>query len=138
MEGFVPVAKYGSRQALCDEELGSVDDVRYICTPWALPFEDAGGAKGTAGSAAEAMSTSGTAADVYPVIFLAAEAYGLVPLKGTKEYGGAIKPTVVHPKPAQSDPLGQRGSVGWKCYFDALILNDLWLVRAEVAAPQNP
>lgn len=138
MEGFVPVAKYGSRMALCDEELGSVDDVRYICTPWALPFADAGGAKGTAGAADEAMSTTGTSADVYPVIYLAEEAYGVVALKGTKDYGGAIKPTVVNPKPTSSDPLGQRGSVGWKCYFDALILNDLWMVRAEVAAPQNP
>ncbi|WNO60441.1 N4-gp56 family major capsid protein [Rheinheimera sp. MMS21-TC3] len=138
MEGFVPVAKYGTRQALCDEELGSVDDVRYILTPWAAPFADAGGAKGTAGAVDEAMSTTGTNADVYPVLFFAEEAFGVVALKGTPAYGGAIKPTVVHPKPTSSDPLGQRGSVGWKTYYDALILNDLWMVRAEVAAPQNP
>lgn len=132
MDGFVPVAKYGTRQALCDEELGSVDDVRYIVTPWAVPFADAGGAKGT--GVAEAMSTTGTSADVYPVLFFAEDAFGVVALKGTPAYGGAIKPSVVHPKPTDSDPLGQRGSVGWKTYFDALILNDLWMVRAEVAA----
>ncbi len=40
---------------------------------------------------------------------------------------------VVNPKPAAGDPLAQRGSVGWKAMQTAIILNDLWMARAEVA-----
>ncbi len=142
MEGFVPVAKYGSRQAICDEELGSVDDVRYIVTPWATPFANAGAAKGS--GATECMSTGGTSADVYPAIFFGEEAFAALSIKAGKEGGkaspgaGGIRPMVVQPKAAAGDPLGQRGSVGWKTYFQALICNEQWLVRGEFAAPANP
>jgi len=144
MEGFVPVAKYGSRQPICDEELGSVDDVRYILTPWATPFANAGAAKGTAGSPTECMSTGGTNADVYPAVFFGEESFAALSIKAGKEGGkaspgaGGIRPMVVQPKAAAGDPLGQRGSVGWKTFFQALILNEQWLVRGEFAAPANP
>nr|DAV09133.1 MAG TPA: major capsid protein [Caudoviricetes sp.] len=142
MEGFVPVAKYGSRQAICDEELGCVDDVRYIVTPWATPFANAGAAKGS--GATECMSTGGTTADVYPAIFFGEESFAALSIKAGKEGGkaspgaGGIRPMVVQPKAAAGDPLGQRGSVGWKTYFQALICNEQWLVRGEFAAPANP
>ena len=144
MEGFTPVAQYGKRDAICDEELGSVDDVRYICTPWALPIVNAGGAKGTAGSATECMSTGGTSADVYPALFFGEDAFGALSIKANKQGGkmvpsaASIMPQVVNPKASASDPLGQRGSVGWKTYFQAKILNELWLIRGEFAAPKNP
>ncbi|RME56464.1 N4-gp56 family major capsid protein, partial [Candidatus Parcubacteria bacterium] len=55
----------------------------------------------------------------------------LVPLKGEN----AIKPTVVNPdQVSKSDPLGQRGYVGWKSYFAAAILNEAWCYRVECAA----
>jgi N4-gp56 family major capsid protein len=41
---------------------------------------------------------------------------------------------VVNPKPAPGDPLGQRGSVGWKAWTGCVILNDAWMARLEVAA----
>jgi N4-gp56 family major capsid protein len=41
---------------------------------------------------------------------------------------------VVNPKPAPGDPLAQRGTVGWKAWQAAVILNDAWMARAEVAA----
>ena len=75
-------------------------------------------------------STSGTLADVYPIIYIARDAYGIVPLKGKD----SITPMVVNPKPAAGDPLAQRGTVGWKAWQSALILQDAFLVRAEVAA----
>ena len=47
----------------------------------------------------------------------------------------AIKPTVINPGTIdKSDPLGQRGYVGWKTYFNAVRLNETWLARLEVAA----
>jgi N4-gp56 family major capsid protein len=123
--GFVPVAEYGSRRALCPEELGTVENVRIILTPLLSAFADAGDTTTTM------VSTSGTKADVYPLIVTGKEAYGLVPLKGE----GAITPTVLNPgTPSKSDPLGQRGYVGWKTYYAAVRLNETWMVRIETGS----
>lgn len=128
LPSFLPVAQYGQRTPLCAQEIGSVENVRYVLSADLAPIADAGGA--FAGSGTNMLTTSGTSADVYPVLFFGKEAFGVVPLKGA----GSITPTVVNPKPSPSDPLGQRGSVGWKAYFTALILNDNWMARLEVAA----
>lgn len=123
--GFTPVANYGSRQPLCPEEVGSVESVRFILSPTLAPIANAGGAKGTM------KSTGGTSADVYPIIFIGQDAFGVVPLKGS----GAITPSVINPGTIdKSDPLGQRGFVGWKTWFAAVRLNETWIARLEVAA----
>jgi N4-gp56 family major capsid protein len=123
LDGFIHLADYGSRKPLCPEEIGSCENVRFIMTPLLTPFADSGAAAGTM------VSTTGTSADVYPVVIIAKHAYGLVPLKGAK----AITPTVLNPgTPSKSDPLGQRGYVGWKSYFAATILNESWMTRLEV------
>lgn len=124
--GFIPVADYGSRMPLCPEEIGTVESTRFVLSPVLTPFADAGGAAGET-----VLSTTGTSADVYPLITFAREAFGLVALKG--KY--AIQPSVINPGViSKSDPLGQRGYVGWKTYFNALILNEAWMIRTEVAA----
>lgn len=126
LNGFVPVAKYAQRQPISEYELGSVDDVRYITSPDLAPWSDAGGAAGSS-----VVTTSGTSADVYPILFLAQDAYGLCPLKGSE----SVHPTVLNPgTPSKSDPLGQRGYVGWKAWFNAVRLNETWMSRLEVAA----
>jgi len=104
-----------------ESEIGKVEDVRYLTSTVFTPWEDAGGAKGTM------ISTTGTSADVYPVLFLARDAYGLIPLKGRS----SITPSVVNPSPSESDPLGQRGHIGWKSYSATVILNDAYMVRLE-------
>lgn len=125
LPGFVPVSQYGSMKPICAEEFGTVEDVRFITSPELEQFADAG----AAGSGV--LSTTGSVADVYPVVIVAKEAYGLVPLKGM----GAITPSVLNPGQIdKSDPLGQRGYVGWKAYFAALILNQTWMSRIECAA----
>lgn len=127
MPGFVPVEKYGTQQAL-PGEIGAVEEVRYCASSLYTPFEDAGGAY--AGSGTDMISTSGTNADVYPVIYLAQHAIGVVPLKGKK----SITPMVLNPNtPRGGDQLGQRGSVGWKTMYAAVILNDAWMHRVECA-----
>lgn len=129
LQGFTPLALYGSRKALCVQELGSVENVRYITSQELVAFPDAGGTFN--GSGTSMVTTTGTSADVYPIIFIGKDSYGLVPLKGM----GAITPVVINPdKIDKSDPLGQRGYVGYKTYFVALILNQTWLVRHESAA----
>lgn len=124
LAGFTPVASYGSRQPLCPEELGSVETVRFITSPLLTPWADGGGAKGTM------KSTTGVNADVYPVIVIGKNSYGHVPLKGKE----AIVPKVVNPDNAdKTDPLGQWGFVSWKMWDASVILNQLWMIRLEVA-----
>lgn len=133
MPGFVPVAEYGSRQPICAEEVGSVEDVRYICSPLFGPETDAGGTN------ASMKSTTGTNVDVYSVLYLAQHAFGAVALKGSKAFGGSIKPMLRNPgSPTDTDPLGQLGSVAWKTWYVAKILNDSWMVRAEIAVEKDP
>lgn len=132
MPGFVPVENYGSGMTPYETEIGKVEDVRYIYSTIFEPWADGGGAY--AGSGTAMLSTTGTLSDVYPILFLAKNAYGIVPLKGAN----AITPMVVNPKPSDSDPLAQRGHVAWKSMQKAVILNDAWMVRVEVAVTANP
>lgn len=126
LPGFVPVSQYGSRQTICPQEFGSVENVRFITTTIATPFADAGGLDGDA-----VLSTSGTNADVYPVLIFGEDAYGTVALKGKD----AAEILVRNPgKPENGNELGQRGSVGWKGWHVAARLNEAWMVRLEVAA----
>lgn len=127
MTGFIPTKQYGSVQPF-ENEIGAVERVRYLSSTVFAPFTDVGGAK--AGSGTTMRSTSGTLSDVYPILFIARDAYGIVPLKGKD----SLTPMVVNPKPAPGDPLAQRGTVGWKAYQAAVILNDAWMARCEVAA----
>lgn len=136
-KGFTPISEYGQRKPICPEEVGSIEDHRIIASPLFNPWINAGGGKGT--GANEAISTGGTSADIYPVLIMGQHAFGHIALKGNKEAGGAIKPMVRNPgTPSHGDEMGQNGSVAWKTYYTAKILNDLWMVRIEVAALLNP
>lgn len=123
MTGFVPTKQYGTVTPW-ENEIGSVESVRYLQSTIFAPFTDAGG------DANGMRSTGGTFADVYPVLFLGRDAFGIVPLKGKD----SLVPMVVNPKPAPGDPLGQRGTVGWKAMTTCVILNDAWMARLEVAS----
>lgn len=123
LTGFVPAEKYGSMTPW-ENELGKCEDVRYVSSTIFEPWADAGGAKGAM------LSTTGTNADVYPVLFVGRDAYAIIALKGMF----ALTPMVVNPKPSDSDPLAQRGHVGWKAMQTCVILNDAWQVRLEVGA----
>lgn len=123
LAGFTPAEKYGSITPF-ENELGKVEDVRYLTSTIFEPWLNAGGAAGTM------LTSAGVSADVYPVLYLSANAYGIVALKGMF----AVTPMVVNPKPSDSDPLAQRGHVSWKALQACVILNDAWMVRGEVAA----
>ncbi len=123
ISGFVPVAQYGSRQALCPEEVGAIDDVRFVCSPLFAPWTGQGASVGATGLKGSSNI------DVYPVLVTAKEAFGCTPLKGMQS--SEIK--VLRPGEARGgDPLGQRGSVGWKAWFQGVRLNESWMRRIEV------
>lgn len=131
LPGFTPVAEYGSRKPISEHELGTVEGVRFLCSPDLDPFVDAGAAK--AGSGTTMVSTAGTNADVYPVLFIGKEAYGIVPLRGQ----GSVSPSIIPVgQKTKDDPLGQRGYVGWKAWHTAVILNQVWMARLEVAVTE--
>lgn len=124
LAGFTPVAQYGSRSTIHENELGTVENVRFVLSPDLDSIADAGGAKGAM------VSTTGTSADVYPVLFFGREAFATVPLRGQ----GAVEPTILRPGvKTKDDPLGQRGYIGWKSYHACVILNQAWMGRLEVA-----
>ncbi len=125
MTGFIDIKDYGPAVKPFEGEIGSVGQVRYLISNIFTSYADGGGAAGSM------VSTSGTSADVYPVIYMGRDFWAGVALKG--QY--AITPSVLNPgQPRGGDPLGQRGSVGWKTMQGALILNDFFGAVAEVAA----
>jgi len=126
MSGFKDAVDYGAKVPVDSFEIGSVEDVRYIRSTIFESFADGGGNKGNM------VSTTGVKADVYPIIYLGAHFAASVPLKGK---GAVTAPIVRNPGTiSDSDKLGQRGHVGWKAYFGAIILNQLFGARLECAA----
>jgi N4-gp56 family major capsid protein len=82
------------------------------------------------GTVVLSTTPSNNQADVYPIIIVGMDAYGIVPLRGEE----SIVPMIVNPgRPSDSDPLGQRGHAAWKTMQNIVILNDLWMLRLEVA-----
>jgi len=128
VSGFVRTADYPEPQKAQMYEVGSVDEFRIFCTTMFSAWADGGGTTTTM------ISTTGTSADVYPIICLAPDAWATVPLRG-KNSGNIA---VVNPKPASGDPLGQRGTLGWKFWHAAVILNDDLMDRIETAATDTP
>lgn len=123
MTGYINPKNYGT-ETPWENEVGSVEKVRYLASTLFAPVADGGGDK------LAMRSTTGTKADVYLILYLARDAFGIVPLKGKD----SLTPMVVNPKPAPGDALGQRGTVGWKAMTTCLILQDAYMYRLEVAA----
>jgi N4-gp56 family major capsid protein len=123
IDGFISVRHYAQGKAF-EGEIGTVEDVRFISSTVFTAFPDAGGDKLTM------LSTTGTKADVYPLIFLGKNAFSVIPLRNSN----TAQMYVVYPKATESDPLAQRGTVGYKFYHASIITNDYALCRGEVAA----
>lgn len=124
ISSFVPAEKYGTMTPF-EGEIGKIEDCRYIMSTIIEPWADAGDTASTN----SVLTTSGTQSDVYPMLYFARDAYGIVAFKGAN----AMTPLVVNPKASDSDPLAQRGHVGWKGYSATIILNDFWMARVEAA-----
>lgn len=119
--GYTPVAEYGSRKPLHENEIGSFESFRFIASPELVPYANAGGAAATYTT----METSGgTGINVYPVIVTGQEAYGTVALRGANAFDLSVIPVGTKDK---SDPLGQRGYVGAKFYASSAVLNQQWM-----------
>lgn len=124
LPGFVPVAKYGTRNAINEYELGTVERFRFICSPELAPYQDSGAAVGATGC----LSTTGSLLDVYPFIVMGDQGAFDVALRGSKSFDMSIIP---HTQKDKSDILGQRGYVGASFWSAALVANNGWMAVAE-------
>ena len=138
IDGFIPVEKYGSLSPW-DNEIGAVGAIRFIEEDLVEPWKDAGG--DVSGTTPQ-LSTSGSKCDVYPLLVFGRDAYADVPLKGYSVKNADNKGNMVVPVriivlkpdvPRGGDPLGQRGSVGYKLFYACGILNDPYIFRVEAA-----
>ena len=129
LPGFKTVAEYGQRKIISDREIGSVENFRVLLSADLAPIANGGGAK--AGSGTTMVSTAGTSSDIYPILCFGKEAWGKVPLRGVNATDLLIRKVG---SVDSGDPLAQRGTVGWKGWHGAVILNQLWMGRLECAA----
>lgn len=126
LPGFVPVEEYGSFTPAHAEEIGKFEQFRILSSPHFRSWADSGGAYGSS-----VLSTGSSLADVYPVIIIATDAWGQVPLKGHN----SISPTYLPARQKNhANPSGQFGYVGADFFYNSLRLNENWMLRVEVAA----
>jgi len=127
LPNFVPVAKYASRAAINENEIGSCERFRFIVSPELAAYPDAGASVGST----DLYSTTGSTIDVYPMIVVGADGAFDVALRGEK----AVDPThIPHTQKDKSDPLGQRGYVGVTFWSAVLVANNGWMAVAEVGS----
>ncbi len=119
--GFVRIQNYGTFKPLCESEIGSFENIRFVSSTLYTALANAG-------SATLSGMLGGTNTDVYQSVVVGKESYASVNLAAS---GSGLTPIVVNPKPSDSDPMGQRGHVAFKMYAAAAILNDAWMTRIE-------
>lgn len=111
--GWVPVEKYSSSMKVMENEVGKLNDVRFIESTNTKIFSGAGA----------------SSIDVYATLIMGMDAYGITCISGE-----AVR-NIIHPigSGGTADPLDQRATSGWKITFVAKILNDAFMVRIEHA-----
>lgn len=130
IEGFVPRVKYGTAiTPVHEREIGSVEEFRFVTSPLFAPVLAGGLAVG------DGMVSAGAANnDVYCSIIIAESAMGHISLKGQGKYSG-ISPTII---PANvknhANPSGLFGYVGADFWYEAVRLNENFMVRIESCA----
>ncbi len=120
LPNFVPVAHYGSRTPLNENEIGSCEEFRFVTSPELTQYADSGALVGATGL----TSTTGTSIDVYPFIIMGENAVYDVALRGSNSFDVTHLPIS---QMSKSDPLNQRGFVGSKFYAAVKIVNGGWM-----------
>jgi N4-gp56 family major capsid protein len=119
LAGFTPVAKYANRSPISEDELGSVEEFRFVTSPELTAHTDSGALTGVTG-----LVSSGTKVDAYPFIVMGEDACYDVALRGMNSFDFIH---ISHNKEDKSDPLKQRGYVGAKFWAAVVIVNGGWM-----------
>lgn len=112
--GFTPIEKYAQQGSVMENEVGKIDEVRFVETTNAKVFTGEGA----------------SSIDVYSTIILAKDAYGISRISG-ESMKNIVKPLG---SAGTGDPLDQRATSGWKATFVAIILNNDFMIRMESSA----
>ena len=107
---FKNVEDYAYSEKLADGEIGSYGDIRFIETNNGAIF------------------TKASTSNVYSILIVGKEAYANVSVRGKNGTEMVFKPLS---SGGTENALNQVGSVGWKMYNGAAILNDAFMVRIE-------
>ena len=122
---FTTPERYGKRMVTSPHEAGSFEDFRFILSP-DLPERVGAGTTMNA-----AVRNNGSNNNVYEILCIGRESYGCIALRGRN----SVKPMVLNAGvPRGGDPLGQRGTIGWKTYFACKRFNESWQHRIECTA----
>lgn len=128
LAGFTPVAEYGNRKVVHEQEIGSVESFRFVLSPELAADINGGAAVGSTGL----LSTGGSNIDIYPMLVVAQDAWGQVALRGKD----SLDVSYIAPgQKDKNDPLGQRGYIGASTYFTCQVLNNGWAACAWVGTP---
>ena len=137
LTAFVGYEEYANYGDLMEGEFGAYKDIRFIMTTQAKYWPNAGDTSG--GDHDEAYSTSdngaagaGVAVDVFSILIFGKNAYGICPL------GPRTVENIVTPPGGISDPLKQITTSGWKAVTTAVILQEDFMIRCEVASKATP
>lgn len=106
LNGWQPVNEYSRPNEAMEHEFGSYKNIRFLLT--SVGYKE--------------PAQSGGGRDVYRTLVMGRDAYGCTEIEGAaktivKGYGSG----------GTGDPLDQRASLGYKCFFTARILNDSFM-----------
>ena len=122
--GFTKVVEYNT-PPICPEEVGSVEQFRFVVSPELRPYLGGGASIGSTG-----LLGSGNV-DVYPLIVTGQDAWASLQLRGhTSLEVNHIGTNVI----SKDDMLGQRGYVAAKMWDSAFVQNDGWMAVYEAGA----
>ncbi len=110
IDGFIDAEDYAYSEKLSLNEIGSYGDIRFIETNNGAIF------------------TKGATSNVYSILIVAKDAYASVSVRGKKGTEMIHKPLSAG---GVENALNQIGSIGWKMFCGAAILNDAFMVRVE-------
>lgn len=141
LAGFVPVERYGGVTDIMPGEFGAIEGCRCVSTSLDTLIEVGAGTTSASGF----RGASDVLNDVYDTYIVGREAIGSVGLgeqHTTEIYTTGEKPAAVEliVKPLGSagsaDPLNEFGSVSWKAWLVAKILNENWIWRVRTLAAE--
>jgi N4-gp56 family major capsid protein len=115
LNGFIPVEQYAYSKDLLDGEIGSYNEIRFVENSNIKIVEDNG-------------------KNVYLSLLIGDKAYASVSVRGKQGVETIFKPLTAG---GVENALNQVGSIGWKMYAGAVILNQLFMVRLETTVTND-
>jgi len=132
LAGFIKKEEYGTAiTPVHPREIGACEEFRFVTSPLFSPALAAGAPIGVTGC----YAADDTTLDVYPMIVTAQDAWGHVSLKGHKYTG--ISPTMIPSNVKNhANPSGMFGFVGADFWYNAVRLNENWMVALKVCVTE--